>query len=319
MRIVQQNIRELVSHIEFDLSSLTLEQKIPFDLFIKKDKNFLIIIEEGTLITQKIFSQLQKQTTLFIQKEDQHKKNLGYQNLHSYLQSNLALHKVTLSLLYAVIEKQFEHMLKHEKVLIDMEFVDSFVSDVTYLIESDPHYLKNSVKYFSCDYNLAIHSLHITIYSLNIAYQLQLTDKEIHEIGVAALLHDIGMEEIDQKILDKTTKLNEEDTHIIQTHPKLSVEILEHNHIHNPYILDAVMHHHERYDGSGYPNQLFENQISKYASILAICDVFDALTNNRPYRKKHSSFEALQMMMKDPTMQNNFNRDYLKLFLKSLT
>jgi len=318
MRIVQQSIKESVSHVKFDLSTLVLNQRIPFDLYIKKDKNFLIVIEKGTLISQKVFSMLEKQTALFIQKEDIHKKNLSYKNLRSYLQSNIESKELTLLFLYKVVQKQFEHMLKHEKLSIDMDFVNSFVNDIIYLIQNDPHYLKNTIEYFSSDYNIATHSLHIAIYAINIADRLHLKEKEVQEIGIAGLLHDIGIHKIDQEILHKNTQLSNEEMKIVQEHPKLSVEILKRNHLHNPYILDAVMHHHERLDGTGYPNGLYENQISKYAAILAICDVFDALTNERPYREKHSSFEALQIMMKDPNMQNNFNREYLKLFLKSL-
>jgi len=318
MRIVQQSIKESVSHVKFDLSTLALNQRIPFDLYIKKDKNFLIIIERGTLISQKVLSMLEKQTALFIQKEDIHKKNLSYKTLRFYLQSNLESKEVTLLFLYEVVQKQFEHMLKHEKLSIDMDFVNSFVNDIIYLIQNDTHYLKNTIEYFSSDYNIATHSLHIAIYAINIADRLHLKETQIQEVGIAGLLHDIGIHKIDQEILHRNAQLSDEEMKIVQEHPKLSVEILKRNHLHNPYILDAVMHHHERLDGTGYPNGLYENQISEYAAILAICDVFDALTNERPYREKHSSFEALQMMMKDPNMQNNFNREYLKLFLKSL-
>ncbi len=181
MRIVQQSIKESVSHVKFDLSTLMLNQKTPFNLYIKKDKNFLIVIEQGTLISQKVLSMLEKQTALFIQKEDIHKKNLTYKTLRSYLQSNLELKEVTLLFLYEVVQKQFEHMHKHEKFYIDMDFVNSFVGDIIYLIQNDPHYLKNTIKYFSSDYNIAIHSLHIAIYAINIANQLHLKETEILE------------------------------------------------------------------------------------------------------------------------------------------
>ena len=319
MRIVQQNMKESVSHIKFNLSTLILNQNTSFDLFIKKDKNFLIIIETGTLISKKIFALLEKQTALYIRKEDNSKQILSYTNLHSYLQSNLELKEVTMSFLYQVVEKQFTHMFKYDKIFIDMNFVNSFVSNIIFLIQSDTEYLKKAIAYFSNDYNISIHSLHISIYAIHIANQLHLDKSKIKELGIAGLLHDIGIHKIDQKILYKSSKLTKEEEHIVQEHPKLGISILEHNHIHNPYILDAVMHHHERYDGTGYPNHLQEKQISQYASILAICDVFDALTNNRPYREKYSSFEALQMMIQDPKMQNNFNRKYLRIFLKSLT
>ena len=319
MKIVHQNMKESVSHIKFNLSTLLLNQNTSFDIFIKKDKNFVIIIEKGTLISQKIFLLLEKQTALFIKKEDRYKQTLSYTNLHTYLQSNLELKEVTMSFLYSIVEKQFEHMFKYEKIFIDMDFVNSFVSEIIFLIQSDTEYLKKSIAYFSDDYNISIHSLHVAIYAIHIANQLHLDKGKLHEIGIAGLLHDIGIQEIDKKILYKSTKLTKEEEHIVQEHPKRSIAILEHNHIHNPYILNAIMHHHERYDGTGYPNHLHEKQISQYASILGICDVFDALTNNRPYRKKYSSFEALHIMIKDPKMQNSFNRKYLRIFLKSLT
>jgi len=318
MKIVQQKMKESVSHIKFDLSTLVLNQKAPLDLFIKKDKNFLIIIEKGTLISQKIFLLLQKQTALFIRKEDNSKGVLTYKNLHSYLKNNLESNEVTASFLYQVVEKQFTQMFKYEEISIDIHFVNSFVSNIIFLIQSDKEYLKNTIKYFSNDYNIAIHSLHISIYAIHIAKQLDLDKAKIQEIGIAGLLHDVGIHKIDQKILHKSSKLTKEEERIVQEHPKLSSDILKHNQIHNPYILDAVMHHHERYNGTGYPNNLHERQISEYASILAICDVFDALTNNRPYREKYSTFEALQIMIKDPKMQNNFNKKYLRIFLKSL-
>jgi len=104
---------------------------------------------------------------------------------------------------------------------------------------------------------------------------------------------------------------------LIQKHSQYSVDILNQNKIHDPYIVNAVMHHHERFDGSGYPNQLTGDEISNFAAILAICDVFDALTNNRPHRGNYSTFNALKMMMRDTDMVNKFNQKYLNIFLKS--
>jgi HD-GYP domain-containing protein (c-di-GMP phosphodiesterase class II) len=76
------------------------------------------------------------------------------------------------------------------------------------------------------------------------------------------------------------------------------------------------MHHHESHDGTGYPDALLSEEISPFASILSVCDVFEALTNDRPYRKKYSTFNALKIMMKDDEMVNKFNQEYLKSFLK---
>jgi HD-GYP domain-containing protein (c-di-GMP phosphodiesterase class II) len=104
---------------------------------------------------------------------------------------------------------------------------------------------------------------------------------------------------------------------VVQKHPDYSVEIVMKNYIHDPYIIDAIKHHHESHDGNGYPDGLSGNAISEFSSIICISDVFDALTNNRAYREKHSTFDALKIMMKDETMVNRFNQNYLKVFLQS--
>ena len=87
----------------------------------------------------------------------------------------------------------------------------------------------------------------------------------------------------------------------------------------DPIIINAVKHHHERYDGSGYPNQLLKEEISDFGSIIAICDVFDALTIDRPHTKGYGTFEALKIMIQDESMKNKFNDSYIKQALRSIS
>ena len=84
--------------------------------------------------------------------------------------------------------------------------------------------------------------------------------------------------------IKKDSTLSDSEVDIIHKHPEKSVAITKHNHVHDPYILEAIIHHYERFDGSGYPDRCTQQEISQYASILGICDVFDALTNERPYK-----------------------------------
>ena len=147
---------------------------------------------------------------------------------------------------------------------------------------------------------------------------LELRDDEIKILDISALMHDIGISSIDEEILRKKAKLDLVEQKIIHQHPKDGETIIRHNKIRDPYILDAVLHHHERYDGSGYPDRLRENKINKFASIVAICDVFDAMTTNRPYREKFTSFDALKFLLKDPSTRGKFNNHYLRVFLLSL-
>jgi HD-GYP domain-containing protein (c-di-GMP phosphodiesterase class II) len=130
-----------------------------------------------------------------------------------------------------------------------------------------------------------IHSLQVMIYAITLANALHLSDKELFLLGEAALFHDLGLKKIDDNIIYKKTKLTDDEMYEMHRHTIYSTEIIKQNDIINPFIIDAVLHHHEQYNGKGYPNQLEKKHISIFASILSICDVFDALTTQRSYRK----------------------------------
>ena len=162
------------------------------------------------------------------------------------------------------------------------------------------------------------HSLHVAIYALNIGHKLNYNTKSLQQLGISALLHDLGFKRVDKNLIQKESALNEEEIKEVQKHSRFSVEFIRHNNITDPKIIDAILHHHEQDDGKGYPDRLSKDEISDSAAILFICDVFDALTTSRPYRKEYSSFEAIKYMIKDPSMSHKFNHRFLELFLKSL-
>ena len=318
MKIVQKHIRHGVSHIALDFGLLEVDTNVPFDIYIQKDKNYIIILDAGTLLTSKIYSMLSNQKTLYIAKLDKGKQELNCTNLDSYVKFNKDLSKKNIQFIYKITSELFVNMSDNKYNPSKIACIETIVKSIIFLIQHKKGYLRNTIEYFSNEYELAFHSLHVTIYAINLGNALKLDNEQLLDLGTAALLHDIGLTKIDREITHKNRELTPQEIVIISEHPKLSIELIEHNHIHNPYIIDAVMHHHERYDGSGYPDQLYEHQMSQFASILAICDVFDALTNNRPYREKYSPFEALKLMMKDSSMQNKFNDHYLQIFLKTL-
>lgn len=318
MKIIQQTIKKNLTHIVLDIKSIEKDLRIPFSVFIKKDENYLIIIEAGTRINDTIYDLLGKQDALYILKKDDNKKKLTCQNLEEYIRFNRDSDATTLHLLYEVNAAQFASFLKNESNLLQKSCIDLMVYSIVNLIKNNKLYLKEAITYFSNDYRLDIHSLHVAIYAVHLGVFLKFDHQELLELATAGLLHDVGIKNIDNDILYKNVELEMEELAQVQKHPRYSVDIVEHNYVHNPYVIDAIMHHHERYDGSGYPHKLYGKEIKKHASILAICDVFDAMTNNRPYREKFTYFEALKFMIKDPSMQNKFNSEYLQVFLKSL-
>ena len=159
------------------------------------------------------------------------------------------------------------------------------------------------------------HSERVTDYTLFLARTLNLSEEEIETVHLASLLHDIGKIGVMEGVLGKKEKLTEEDWKIIKQHPVTGAKILE------PVkpmakIIPYILHHHERYDGKGYPDGLAGENIPFYSRMIAIGDTFDAMTSDRPYRKGLPVQVALDEIKKnagtqfDPHLAEVFVKEY---------
>ena len=318
MKIVKISVESSNLYNSFDIEKIKINQVVVFDIFIKKDKNYLIIIEAGTTMDDKLYKKLQNQDDLYIKKEDKAKEVLNPKTLKFYIQANKDDIPKRLELLYSVNKQIFDLYNNDSKNKINVSNIELVVSSIIFLIEHNNDFIKTAMPYFTNKYTISNHSLHVAIYAIKLGILLNFRESRLALLGTSALLHDIGYKKIDQNILHKEDKHDEKDTKEVNQHTRYSVEIAKQNNVNDTNILDGIMHHHERYDGSGYPHKLRENDMSEFASILSICDVFDALTNHRPHREEFSSFDALKLMIKDPNMINQFNQKYLSLALQSL-
>jgi diguanylate cyclase (GGDEF)-like protein len=155
------------------------------------------------------------------------------------------------------------------------------------------------------------HSRKVSDYSVAIAEALDLPQDRIATIRAASLLHDIGKVGIPDSILSKEGPLTDEEWEPVKIHPKLGVEILRHI-IDLVNCLPAILHHHEHYDGRGYPSGLKGDSIPLEGRILAIADAYDAMTSPRPYREQLSSQNALEELRRCGGSQ--FDPELVELF-----
>jgi putative nucleotidyltransferase with HDIG domain len=139
------------------------------------------------------------------------------------------------------------------------------------------------------------HSLQVSNLSVEIARELGLQNSDINDLRIGSLLHDVGKIGIHDNILKKPGKLSDDEYQQIQEHPQIGYNIITQVQMFKP-ILPAIVEHHERLDGTGYPKKLVGDQISLMGRIVAVADVFDALTNDRPYRKALDYQTALDYM-----------------------
>ena len=251
-----------------------------------------------------------------VDKSVEAKNTLLCQNLDTIIFQDIDNDMEILKIFYTLIDSSFSHFLDTKDSSESVLCADKITNAIVKVTLRHKTFLKDTVEHFSKTYRLDSHSLHVAIYAVNLAYRLGLDDDDLSSIAMAAMFMDTGL--CDQKIdiTKETTVFGDAKPNIVLNHPKKSVEIAKKNHIYNPYVLEAILHHHERYDGSGYPEHLHGRNISTYAAILGICDTFDALTVDRPHRKSYTSFQALQFMLKDASMSGKFNQQYLKKFLQ---
>jgi len=139
----------------------------------------------------------------------------------------------------------------------------------------------------------------VTGVAVDFGLSLGLGNADLERLYSAAMFHDIGKAKIPLAVLDKPGRLDDSERALIQTHPGAGFEVLQGNNAISPEILDAVRHHHEFLDGSGYPDALCAESISDIVRILTISDIFAALIEHRTYMptiKHEKAYEILQGM-----------------------
>lgn len=139
------------------------------------------------------------------------------------------------------------------------------------------------------------HSLNVSLLCSLLGSWLNLSHTQIEQLSYCGILHDIGKSKISPYILNKPDALTEDEFEEIKKHPVIGYKLLEQNEKIGKDIALGVLMHHEREDGTGYPLGLKSNQIHYYAKILAVVDVYDAMTSNRVYKKRQPPFDVLEM------------------------
>ena len=139
------------------------------------------------------------------------------------------------------------------------------------------------------------HSVRVMQVAMVLGRKMKLSSSELRRLQIGALLHDIGKMALDLSILHKHSRLQEAEFQVVKKHPEWGARILgKIDELKD--ILPVVLHHHEKYDGTGYPSSLSKTRIPLPARIIAVADTFDAMTSDRPYRKALSVSEALREM-----------------------
>lgn len=160
-----------------------------------------------------------------------------------------------------------------------------------------------------------MHSIAVCALMINLARTLELDEGLVHELGLAGLLHDIGKMAVPDPVLNKPGKLSDDEFALVREHAQRGYDLVVASDDAPAIAAEVVLHHHEKFDGTGYPHGLKGEAISLYARMGAICDVYDAITSNRPYKDGWAPADSIARMLE---WQGHFDPRLLDAFIRSI-
>lgn len=199
---------------------------------------------------------------------------------------------------------------------IEAEQAMPLVEEIAFSVMRNPGALIGLARLKTADDYTYMHSVAVCALMIALSRQLKLSDEETREAGLAGLLHDIGKMAVPAEILNKPGKLTDAEFVSVKEHPAAGYQMLLEAKGVGSIALDVCLHHHEKMDGSGYPKGLEGDQISLYARMGAVCDVYDAITSNRPYKAGWCPAESLRKMSE--WSRGHFDDRVFQAFVKSI-
>lgn len=238
-----------------------------------------------------------------------------------------AQHGFSLQLTNSIMKKG-AHKVKEELISIvdetlaeprsgSLKVIPETMESIVEGYSRQPEVIKNLARISHTDYSTTIHSINVMALTVGFCFYTGRSKADTIELGLSALLHDVGKTEIPGGILTSSRSLSEEEFAVMRRHPEIGAEILAGYGVAMESARLGALEHHERLDGSGYP--LGTAQFSEIGEVLGIIDCYEAITNDeRPYRSSMLPIKALELI-KEETDAGRFNRAFFEDFAYSLT
>ena len=199
---------------------------------------------------------------------------------------------------------------------ISGEVAGELVDEISSSVMRNPGALISLARLKTADDYTYMHSVAVCALMIALAGKLGLDEKQTRDAGMSGLLHDLGKAMMPMEVLNKPGKLTDEEFRIIKSHPVEGHRLLLEGGTVGAVPLDVCLHHHEKVDGSGYPDRLKDEQISMFAKMGAVCDVYDAITSNRPYKAGWDPAESIRKMTE--WCNGHFDGRIFQAFVKSI-
>ncbi len=316
IRQIKLDIHDMPEYYGMPLSVIRENSTLNFDLFVKVSDQFKKVLTRSGAVTKNFLDAL---------------RSADHESVYTpYEQSGAALEYKESQLDSVIRDPEIEMDEKSEVIYstatdiaeelfnspITADNINRTRSVVRPMLESvlaDYTTVESLIAVSSYDYYTYTHSVDVSIYSIGLGQALGLERNSMERLAEAAILHDVGKSQIDIAIVNKPGRLTSEEFEAMKMHPVFAYEILRHNGLSDMVILEAVRDHHEKLNGTGYPKGKPADQISQLARIIAIADIFNALTTRRSYKEALTTFDALKIMRDH--MEGELDKELLKAFI----
>ncbi|MCX6074662.1 MAG: HD domain-containing protein [Campylobacterales bacterium] len=306
-------------YTSIDKRLITEGSHIDFDLFLTNDTktSMSLFLQSESAVDGNAKVKLREVERLYIHAEDMPRyKAYVDHHLQSIAQNSDMPTEEKGRIVYEKAVETLDLMFKNPESLENIKKIQPVVDDFINIILHDDCAIKSLMKITAHDYYTHTHSINVSVYTLSFGSFLGIEGKDLEALGMSAVLHDLGKSKVDYEIINKNGKLSDEEFTQMKKHPALGHEIALKLGITDERILSGIRHHHEKIEGGGYPDNLIGDQISQFARIIGICDVFDALSTKRSYKDPMNSFESLQLMKQQ--MLGHLDMEMVDKFIKML-
>lgn len=277
-----------------------------------------VLLAKGIPITEQVITKLRDsyfytKIEVYYEEDDNLNNNLDHNYDNNYDKKIKTIEEVEKSLVNLSFDVQniFENMECLQSSSI--EEVRKFAARIQEELESTSSIIKNIVLYGSGSDTIYRHGVNVAALSTILGRWIGLNEQELNLLTYSAILHDFGKIKISKDILDKPGILTSKEFDVIKHHPVIGYNYIKQIKFLDKSVSFGVLMHHEKSDGSGYPLGLKGDKIHKFAKIIAISDVFDAVNSDRIYKKSKKPFEALQLIQRESLGKLDY--EYCNIFL----
>ena len=297
---MKQSTTTSTAFLPVRLDTLRCNSIVDFDLFLRSGGQFVLYRSASQEFTEKNRRSLLEARVkhLFIRGENK----AAY---HRYLESHLRtiIHDPALDseakaeIVYETAKLLVKDLLNNPRLGENIRRGREFVETTVDYILKGPEAFYSLIQVMSFDYYLYTHSVNVCTLSLALARHVGITSEtDLADVGTGALLHDVGKTRVPEAVLNKPGPLTPDEMDIVKLHPGWGLTMVRETGEVSETVCLPVVQHHERMDGSGYPDGLAGDQIHPHSRMVAIADAFDAMTTERVYRSAAGAFTALDTM-----------------------